>query len=182
MKKTFKRIILLGLSAVMLTSVLPGTITASAAAVDTGNSSSSEYEGLASGCEEIDFSTLSDDEIISSVEDYMEFSGNSASLVGSAASALPKECDNSTNETAYIVLRSATRALSLDALAGLQLIITTPIRLTVPTVSLQPKTTSIHQFGHTTSATPVLFKADRIHRETTISFAQWARLLWRMFR
>ncbi len=82
----------------MLTSVLPGTIAASAAAVENDNSSSSEYEGLASGCEEIDFSTLSDDEIISSVEDYMEFSGDSAPLVGSAASALPKECDNSTNE------------------------------------------------------------------------------------
>ena len=98
MKKTFKRIILLGLSAVMLTSVLPGTIAASAAAVDTGDSHSSEYEGMASGCEEIDFSKLSDDEIISSVEDYMEFSGDSAPIVGSAASALPKECDNSTNE------------------------------------------------------------------------------------
>lgn len=55
MKKTFKRIILLGLSAVMLTSVLPGTIAASAATVDTGDSHSSEYEGMASGCEEIEF-------------------------------------------------------------------------------------------------------------------------------
>ena len=54
----------------MLTSVLPGTIAASAAAVENDNSSSSEYEGLASGCEEIDFSTLSDDEIISSHSEY----------------------------------------------------------------------------------------------------------------
>lgn len=39
----------------MLTSVLPGTIAASAATVDTGDSHSSEYEGMASGCEEIEF-------------------------------------------------------------------------------------------------------------------------------
>ena len=44
----------------------------------------------------IDFSELSEDEIISSVEDYLEFSGNDAP--GAASQTLPAECDNSTNE------------------------------------------------------------------------------------
>ena len=93
-----KRIFGFCLTAVLLTSVLPGALIANAAEANTENTASQENTGFSDGCEEVDFSTLSDDERISSVEDYMEFSGNGAPLVGSSAPSLPEECDNSTNE------------------------------------------------------------------------------------
>lgn len=117
-----KRILSFGLTAVMLTSVLPVAFSASAAsASDTGTEGVSQihessggnhtstaenmsgadfadYVGIANDCEIIDFSELSEDEIITSVEDYLEFSGNDAPGAGAASQALPAECDNSTNE------------------------------------------------------------------------------------
>ena len=101
MKHICKRILLLTLTTLILASVLPGALSVSAASIESAvgdDASLAGYVGVASGVEEVEFSELSDDEIISSVEDYAEFSGNSAPVVGSAASALPSECDNSTNE------------------------------------------------------------------------------------
>ena len=113
-KKIGKRVLSFGLTAVMLTSVLSVAFSASvASAAETGTEGVSQihessgnmggadfdgYVGVANDCEIIDFSELSEDEIITSVEDYLEFSGNDELDPGAAAQSLPAECDNSTNE------------------------------------------------------------------------------------
>lgn len=171
-----KRIFGFCLTAVLLTSVLPGALIANAAEANTENTASQENTGFSDGCEEVDFSTLSDDERISSVEDYMEFSGNGAPLVGSSAPSLPEECDNSTNENSIycppIGDQGGVYGCACWSATYYNYTYTAHRAYGIPTT----ENNFFHQYGHITSAIPAISRADRTARETTTSSARWVRL------